>query len=401
MENLEELRTWLRIYLTPNLGPITFAGLLERWGSPEKILKAPIDELEKVCRRKISAQALIKGDPEVERQVTEEINKIARHHVRVITCRDVDFPKNLLNIKSYPPVLYVRGNILPQDANAVAIVGTRTPSRKGMNLARSIAREVAGRGYTVVSGLARGIDSEVHCGALEAEGRTIAVLGCGLDIEYPPENRKLKERIIESGAVITEFPMGTRPERGNFPRRNRIISGLSLGAVVIEAGQRSGALITARYALEQNREVMAVPGEVRTHLAQGVNSLIKQGAELVESADDIIAALPLWAGEPLATPPVSKNKSNEQLKLFSEDPVFAHRATPPRPGNRQIMKTAPIELNPDEKMLMKNLGVDPIHVDGLLSETGLGIGPLSHVLLELELKGLIQQLPGKFYIKLN
>ena len=296
MNKRDDLKYWLQIYFTPNLGPVTFDRLLTRWGSPEQILSASESQLEEVCRQKNIAHKLINPDGEILNKVEKEIDKIRNNDVKFITCRNRFYPESLLRIHSYPPFLYAQGSFAPADENSIAIVGTRNASQGGLDFSRRLARGLAVQGYTIVSGLARGVDTEAHYGAIEAGGRTIAVMGSGLDVVYPSENKTLKDEICSSGAVVTEFSFGTKPERSNFPRRNRIISGLSLGVIVVEAGLHSGALITAKYALEQGREVMAVPGDVRKVNSRGVNQLIKQGAQLVESVDDVINSLPLWAG---------------------------------------------------------------------------------------------------------
>jgi len=264
-------------------------------------------------------------------------------------------------------VLYVKGKLLPEDRIAIAMVGTRRPTTYGKMVAEKLSKELAEREINIVSGLARGIDTSAHKGALSCGGRTIAVLGCGIDICYPPENRALFNEIGERGVVVSEFPMGTRPEKMNFPMRNRIISGLSLGVVIVEAGFRSGALITAGCALEQGREVFAVPGNIFNLGTKGSHSLIKQGAKLVEECEDII----------------------EEIRCLRD-------VLPVSPAIKSLRE---VKLSSEEERVYNLLSFEPIHIDLISKQSGLAINRISSVLMNLEMKGRIRQVVGKMFLR--
>ena len=290
-----------------------------------------------------------------------------KYKIETLTISEKGYPKILKQIYSPPKVLYVKGKILQKDEFAVAIVGSRFASTYGLITAERLGYELASRGVVVISGLAKGIDSAAHRGALKAYGRTIAVLGNGLKTVYPPENKKLADEIIErNGAVISEFPMETPPIGMNFPRRNRIISGLSLAVIVVEAAKNSGALITADFALEQNREVFAVPGKIDSPTSFGTNELIKQGAKLVQTADDVIEELGLKLSD-------SKTKSD-----------------------KNILKP---NLSSEEAVIYKNLTTEPRYLDEIAQDTSLSVSKAMELLLKLQLKKLVKELPGKNFIK--
>jgi len=276
--------------MVENLGSVRTQALLKHFGSLEEIFQAKERGLKEVkgIGEKIAFE-IIQSIRRID--LKKELDLIKRYNIKIVSFLDKGYPKNLKNIYDPPIALYVLGDLVPQDDAAIAIVGSRLASFYGIQQAERLGFELASRGVTVVSGLARGIDSSAHRGALKAGGRTLAVLGSGLLNIYPKEHRGLAEEISENGAVISEFPMRTIPERGNFPKRNRIISGLSLGVVVVEAAQRSGALITSDIAMEEGREVFAVPGKVDSITSRGTNRLIKQGAKLVETANDILEEL--------------------------------------------------------------------------------------------------------------
>ncbi len=337
--------------------------LLDRFGDPEHIFKASSRELKSVDGIGETLAGLIK-ESDVQGRARRELRLVKELNVSIVTLKDESYPNNLKQIYDPPPLLYVRGDLRTKDALAISIVGSRLTSNYGKAITERIAGDLAHYGVTIVSGMARGIDSAAHRGALSAGGRTIAVLGCGVDIIYPPENRRLFEEITAHGAVISEFPLSTRPEGANFPRRNRIISGLSLGVVVVQASSRSGSLITARLALEQNRDVFAVPGNVGIAGSQGTNRLIKEGAKLVESAHDIL---------------------EEILPRFQHDVLLAAEVKPP--------------LAEGEDRVYCLLGDDPMHIDSIIARTGMGASRASAILLQLELKGLVQQLPGKRFCR--
>ncbi len=296
--------------------------------------------------------------------VDREIRLIEKHDVRIITIEDSEYPENLKNIYNAPTVLYVKGRILQKDYYNIAIVGSRRCSIYGQNIAETLARQLAERGFTITSGIARGIDTYAHRGALKVRGRTIGVLGCGINIAYPPENKKLIDEIGSYGAVISEFPMNTQPNRYNFPRRNRIISGLSLGVVIVEAAQKSGALITASFASEQGREVFSVPGRVDTPTSRGTSGLIKDGAKLVENVEDILEEI--------------RSKPNVQ-------------------GREVVLPR--INMTDEEAIVFNSLSDEPKHIDEIKEACDLDFDKLPAVLLKLELKKIVKELPGKKYVK--
>lgn len=286
---------------------------------------------------------------------------------------DDGYPVWLRAISSPPDVLYCDGRIEPRDRQAIAIVGSRQATPYGLRMTETLARELSGAGFTIVSGLARGIDAAAHRAALEAGGRTIAVLGCGLDITYPPEHGRLREEVAANGAVVTEFPAGTPPKPSHFPQRNRIISGLSLGVVVVEAAEDSGSLITARFALEQGREVFAVPGSIDAPLSRGPHGLIKQGAKLVETVDDIVEDL---------------------LPQLETTGILKRRPGLPKAGELP-------NLSPEERLLIDQMSREPLHLDDLTERSGLTPAGVAGILLGLELKAVVRQLPGQRYYRLK
>jgi len=362
----EDVFNWLALSLVPGVGSILIKRLLERFKTPEAVFRAPMKELLKIEGLGERVAGEIQIGP-LEKVVRRELSLLQEVGGKIITIKDDDYPKRLKDIYDPPALLYVRGELRSEDELAIAIVGSRKTSPYGRWFTEKIGQDLARHGITVVSGMARGIDSVAHKGALQGGGRTIAVLGCGVDVIYPSENRNLFYQIIEQGTVISEFPMGSRPEGGHFPRRNRIISGLSVGVVIVQASAKSGSLITAGYALEQGREVFAVPGNVGAEGSRGTNQLIKEGAKLVESTEDILEEIyPQWKREKEATPPTEAR--------------------------------AP-DLSIEEKTLYGLLEETPLHIDAIIRETRLDPGKVSSLLLNLELKGLIDQWPGKCFSK--
>lgn len=299
-------------------------------------------------------------------------------NIRKITINDAEYPKNLKNIHRPPKVLYVNGSMKPQDDVAVAIVGSRRATPYGLETGERLGFELAARGVTVVSGMARGIDSAAHRGALRARGRTIAVMGSGHGVIYPPENVELYHEIARSGAVITEFEQKMEPFPNNFPARNRIISGLSLGLVVVEAAKNSGALITADFAAEQGREVFAIPGKVSSHTSSGTNDLIKDGARLVASVDDILEELKIVELEPVE----GKAKDIYDAKVALKTKAYIYNS-----------------LTESERKVYKALSDEPLHIDDILKESGLDQANASKAVLSLQLKKLIKEMPGKYFVR--
>jgi len=363
-QDREHLRSWIGLSSIPGIGRITFRRLVAHFGSAGRVLSASENEQREYAGLSGKVISELRSFPWQER-AEEELAKAEAAGVAIITAADPAYPGPLLNTPDPPLFLYIKGSLLPEDENAVAMVGSRTPTHYGLTVTRSMAAEFAARRITVVSGMARGIDTQAHRGALDAQGRTIAVLGCGIDTAYPPENRGLMEEISRHGAVVTENPFGTQPESGYFPARNRIISGLAAGTVIIEAAEDSGSLITADYTLKQNRKLFAVPGNISSPLSRGTNSLIKQGALLVETAGDVLNGLDIYKG----------SRSTDTVD----------RQLPP--------------LTPDEASVFKVLTDEPKHIDVIMAASGSAPGRLSGVLITLELKGLAKQLPGKYFVR--
>jgi len=359
------MESWIRLNLIPGLGPVRIRQLLEYFSTPQRILSASREELEAVPHfGPALAETVVKEKERVK--VDEELKKISAYGVNILTIGDKSYPKNLKEIYAPPPVLYVKGEILPEDFISVAVVGTRRCTAYGRTVSEKLSRELASRGITVVSGLARGIDTSAHLGALKGGGRTIAVLGTGIDICFPRENRELFDEIARRGAVVSEFPFSTGPEKGNFPRRNRCISGFSLGVVVVEAPERSGALITANLALEQGREVFAVPGNIFSSRSRGTHSLIQEGAKLVHRVEDIVDELKIWSeAMPLSPAPISGR----------------------------------VTISKEEQAVYEQLTHEPVHIDILCQETRLPIHQLSRIMSSLEMKGAAVQIGQKLFIK--
>jgi len=342
------------------IGPVTQRTLLAHFGSAKAIFDASLTELiaiEGIGRKRAEAIKQFNLWEKIESIITREL----AGEFKIICITEPEYPPLLKEIPDPPIVLYIKGNLLPEDKFSVAIVGPRKPTEYGLRVTNIFARGLAQKGITVVSGLARGIDTEAHKTAIVYGGRTIAVLGSGIDIVYPPENKGLTKRIQQQGAVVTEFLPGTRPERSNFPIRNRIISGLSIAVLIVEAPEDSGALITANYALDYSRDVFAVPGLITSSSSKGVHRLIKQGATLVDSPEEVIELL------------------SPQLKGIKHN----------------TSNSVEITLSEDEKLIISSIGSEPIHVDELTRQVRLPLNKVMALLTELELKGLIQQLPGK------
>ncbi|QPC80852.1 DNA-protecting protein DprA [Phototrophicus methaneseepsis] len=343
---------WLGFHLIQHIGAVRMLHLKQQFGTLQAAWHAPEHELRHTELPQNALNALLTRRKQID--LNCEIDRIQRLGVHLMTLDDADYPVDLRRIPDPPPVLYIRGHLTEQDSLALAIVGTRRATRYGRDATFTISRQLASRGVTIVSGLALGIDTAAHEGALAANGRTLAILGCGIDITYPRENIELAEKIAQHGAVITEFPVGTPPTGTNFPRRNRILSGLSLGVLVAEAPPQSGALITAETALEQDREVFAIPSNIFNKVGQGSNQLIQEGATLVMNAGDILDALNVAY--------VRVTTKHETERVAPE--------------------------NDTEKQVLNALETDPIHVDDLIRLTGLPSHEVTATLTLLELKGL-------------
>jgi len=363
-QDREHVRSWIGLSSIPGIGRVTFRKLVAHFGSAGAVLDASQDELRECAGLSGKICGEVRSFPWRDR-ADQELAQADAAGVAIITAADPDYPAQLLNTPDPPLFLYIRGSLLPEDGTAVAMVGTRTPTHYGFSVTRGMAYELASRKITIVSGMARGIDTQAHKGALAAKGRTIAVLGCGIDTAYPPENKGLMEEIARSGAVVTENPFGTKPESGYFPARNRIISGLAAGTVIIEAAEDSGSLITADYTLKQGRKLFALPGNISSPLSRGTNSLIKQGAQLVETAGDVLKGLDIYKG--------SKPSA-------AVDPHL-----PP--------------LTPGEASVFETVTDEPKHIDVIMAESSSTPGKLSGILINLELKSLVKQLPGKYFVR--
>ena len=375
-----EYKYWLALKWIDGVGNVGMRKLVDACGSAERVFSAPYEQLKAVDGISTKIITRIKAFDSWE-TVDRELEATARHQAVILNYQDPLYPANLLNIYDFPPLLYVKGNLAPEDIY-IAVVGSRMASSYGRYTTEKLCREMGMRGINVVSGMARGIDSAAHRGALAGKGRTVAVLGCGLDVVYPPENAALMEEIALHGAVITEFPFGTLPNGPNFPARNRIISGMSLGVVVVEATDKSGSLITARMALEHGREVFAVPGSIDTSGSKGTNRLIKQGAKLVEDVDDILEEL------------------LPQISWKSQQPL-PEETDKKKVGQPQKKSAHPDgdKMDENENMLYRMLSANPVDADSLIAASGLRTGDVLTTLMNLELKGCIQQLPGKIFIR--
>ena len=370
------MQAWLELQAVKGLGPITFTKLINRFGSPEAIRQADLSEL--INRGNLSpslAQALkLPPSDNVQQHIERELDAIEKGRFSILTQNDPHYPSRLKTIADPPPLLYFTGQIQGCDQQALAIVGARKGSHAGRVFTRTLSGDLAALGFTIVSGLARGIDTEAHEGALTANGRTVAVLGCGIDRTYPSEHRTLRKRIEHKGAVLSEFPMGTTPKPFHFPQRNRVISGLSLGVIVTEATLKSGSLITARMALEQNREVFAVPGPVNRPQSQGPHRLIRQGAKLIEGPRDIV----------------------EEILHMLEPSFREHLETQHSDGKDQ---PSPITLGPEEQHIFDRISLEPVSLDELITQGSYSSSEVMSILLSLEIKGLIKQIPGLQYVR--
>lgn len=351
---------WFALKSIPHVGNVTFRRLVEHFGTPKKVLEASERELSGV--RGVSSAAIASILTHDSRNAAEqECTALKKSGARIVTLHSPEYPPLLLQIPDPPPFLYVKGELRRYET-AIAIVGSRRASCYGISSTETMARGLARHGITVVSGMARGVDAAAHHGALAEGGRSIGVLGCGIDVVYPAENRKLFSAMASRGALVSEFSMGSRPLAENFPRRNRIISGLCRGVLVVEAAEGSGSLITAQCALEQGRDIFAIPGNIHSMNSRGANRLIKQGAKLVERVEDIL----------------------EELSGVAE------KAGEPPPLSR-------LSFSPAEASICSLLSSTPLHIDEIATKCALTVADVSAILLRLELDGIIIQHPGKLF----
>ncbi len=383
----EELKYWIALRAVQDVGCVGFKALLAAFSSPRAVFSAPAGMLRTVPGIGAKTADHIRSFSDWA-MAEKEVSQAGQLGVDLVTCEDPRYPRNLLNIYDYPPFLYVRGSLSAAEV-CIAIVGSRLASTYGRYVTEKLSRELALMGITVVSGLARGIDAAAHRGALAGKGRTLAVLGCGLDIVYPPENRELADSVAASGALVTEFPFQTPPNAPNFPSRNRIISGISFGVVVVEAGEKSGSLITARIAAEQGRSVFAVPGAIEAAGSRGTNRLIKQGAKLVEDVGDIVEEILPQAGLPPVMPGAPANAPSAETKDARQE------GAEERAGASSPHRLA--GLTGAEGTLLPLITQEPVSVDDLIAASGLTAQEVLNGLLVLELRGLIRQLPGKMF----
>ena len=360
---MDDVRYWVAFNCVQGIGPVRVRALLDYFGSLEAAWHA---DLTKLAQAGLDRRALTQlGATRASLDLDAQMDRLSRLGVRTITWEDTDYPERLRQINASPPVLYVKGELKLDDEWAVAVVGTRSPTSDGKEITRRLVTDMAQAGVTIVSGLARGIDGQAHQAALDAGGRTLAVLACGLDTVYPPEHRALAQRIAAQGALLSDYPPGTRPDRGNFVPRNRIISGLSRGVLVVEGRPGSGSLWTAKLALEQGREVFAVPGNILRKTSHVPNQLIRDGATAVLDANDIL----------------------EELNLTRITEHAEARAVLPE--------------NEDEARLLQVMSSEPHHVDEICRLTGLPIAQVTSTLALMELKGLVRQTGGMRYSALR
>jgi DNA processing protein len=370
---LDASLSWLALALTPGLASRLSARVLRKFGSPDGVFRAPLTELESCKLPAPVAQAIVKKESfkRAEKEL-DGVRKIAS--CSLLNWTEPEYPQNLLQIYDPPVLLYLRGDPQVLNLPSLSIVGTRRPTLYGTQMAQRLGRDLAARGLVVVSGMARGIDAIGHQGAMDAHGRAIGVLGTGIDVCYPKENKKLYEKVLERGAILSEFPLRTHPAPENFPVRNRIVAGMPLGVVVIEGAQYSGSLITARLAMEFGREVFGVPGNVTQPVSFAPNQLIKQGAKLVTGVEDVIEELPT--------------------------PVRAALVQAEKPEAEQRNLLAAASLNQSEKKIYDLLSAEePMPIDDVVERSGLNSSEVLATLFDLEMKGIIRQLPGKQFSK--
>ncbi|MCP5003877.1 MAG: DNA-protecting protein DprA [Planctomycetes bacterium] len=364
----DDLEHLLRLNMIAGIGTITYRTLIEQLGTAKNILSTSRSRLESIPGiGPRTADRIVNGSKELD--VDKEIKLAGKNNVQIVPLSSEDYPPNLNEIYDPPLILYIKGNVKKVDSIAIAIVGSRKCSYYGQAQAERLARQLAEVGFCVVSGMARGIDTNAHIGAIKGNGRTLAVLGCGLSNIYPRENRELMERIASQGAVISELPMSTPPNSRNFPPRNRIISGLSLGVLVIESTLMSGSLITTRWALEQGKEVFAIPGNIDNNYSKGTNKLIKEGAKLVEEINDII----------------------EEFGPLSESLHIS--------DNRKVEDIRSLTLNSQENKIFSQLSSTPKTIDEITVKSGLRVSNVTSILLILEVRKLVKQLSGNRFVK--
>lgn len=376
MKKADELELWIKLWRVPGVGSKYFQKLLEHFESPSRVFEANSEKLKQAgISQKLASSVLENKSTDTAKADIEWLNSAKNHYIVTIHCDE--YPRLLKQISNPPPLLYVHGNLSILNDPQLAIVGSRNPSQSGLSAAYDFAKYLGNTGLCITSGLALGIDGMAHKGALDANGPTIAVIATGIDRVYPAKHRELAHRIVEEGAIISEFPIGTAPKSENFPRRNRIISGVSHGTLVVEAALRSGSLITSRLASEQNREVFAIPGSIHNPLARGCHQLIRQGAKLVETAQDILEEMAAVI-------------DLTQLESVAENPS----------PNEEITFESNSEDSEQQRLLDK-MGFDPVPVDQLVIRTGYSPESISAMLLILELQNQVSSNGGGTYTRLR
>lgn len=365
----EELAAWIRLQMTPGVGIRTAHKMLSAYGLPQNIFMTSYEEIARIVSPKMADVLYAQIDPLITEQIEKTKEWLEDPNNLVLTLSDNRYPRQLLEIADPPLMLYVKGRVELLTSPSIAIVGSRNATTQGRLDAEEFAHNLSNSGLTIVSGLALGIDAAAHEGGLKGRGSTVAVIGTGADIVYPARNRELAHRIAQEGCIISEFPLGTGPLASNFPRRNRVISGLSGGILVVEAAGRSGSLITAKNAIDQGRDVFAIPGSIHSPLSRGCHELIRQGAKLVESSQDIL----------------------EELKHFND--IVVNQSSEESADEEN-------EFSDEQKAILAQMGYDPVDADTLSDRCGMDAASLSVELLNLELSGNVESLPGGFYRRL-
>ena len=390
----EERAAWLRLVLTPGLGAAPIRRLLETFGLPEDILAAGRARLAAVLGTP-GAQALLASDEAREARIAETLAWAEHEAHHLVALADEAYPPRLLGIGDPPALLFVRGDPARLSRASLAIVGSRHATHAGLDHAQAFARALADRGLQIVSGLAQGIDAAAHRGALQGAAGTLAVVGTGVDLVYPPAHVALADAIARHGAIVSELPLGTQVRSANFPRRNRLIAGLSLGTLVVEAARRSGSLITARLAAEFGREVMAIPGSIHSPLAKGCHQLIRDGAKLVESAEDVLVEL---RGQMAAAASDDASPAPGDTALAAADARPVRGDTTGVPNHAT---PAPRPAGAGQAVLLAALGWDPVDPDTLAARSGRPIGEVTAGLLALELAGAVERRPDGRYVRIT
>ncbi len=399
MKTADELQPWVTLWRVSGVGPKNFQKLLSNIDDPATVLSSNMSTLTQAGISEKLAHAILDSKTNQETAIPDIdwLNEADNHHIITIHCNE--YPELLKRISDPPPLLYVHGKLSLLKDPQIAIVGSRNPTQGGTNNAYEFAKHLGQTGFCITSGLALGVDGTAHSGALEVNTPTIAVIATGIDRVYPAKHREIAHKIADNGAIVTEFPIGTQPKSSNFPRRNRIISGLSYGTLVVEAAQQSGSLITARLAMEQNREVFAIPGSIHNPLARGCHQLIRQGAKLVETAQDILEEMSavIDVSELQDDQQISANASTAR-STTSETDIKTDSSDTKAPAKTQSLDPP---ADDDQQVILNEMGFDPISIDQLIVRTGINTASLSASLLMLELQNQIASNGGGTYTRLK